>query len=137
MLWWVVGVGVLVFFGPLLGHVVPPDLRYLVPRKRRAMRLALEAFAREHSDSQPDWRGCWVYQSDNDKSFVFIQHRGMIQPPTYAGYVIGREQEQPDRLGGWQFHWGALPRHTVDWYESQRAEKGGWPIGPVDLLGGD
>lgn len=100
------------------------------------MRLALAAFAREHPDSIPVWEDSWVYRADAEKSFVFVQHLSCANPPSYAGYVIWHNREAPDHLGGWQFHWGIMSRHAVEWYESKRAADGSWPVGPVNTTWG-
>lgn len=83
------------------------------------MRLALATFAREHPSLEPVWSGSRVYRADGEKCFVFVQYRSKLHPPSYAGYVVWHGRECPDRLGGWQFHWGILPRHGVEWYEER------------------
>lgn len=124
MLWWFAGLGAVLVVHMVLIRVVPPPLWYASGRKRRAMRFALTAFAREHPRSEPVWLGSWVYRTDAEKCFVFVQHRSVLQPPSYAGYVVWHGQEKVDHLGGWQFHWGILPRHAIEWYESRQSAIG-------------
>jgi hypothetical protein len=134
MLWELGGFVAVLVGAEVLARVIPPHLWYIVPRKRRAMWIAQGTFAREHPDWRADWSGCWVYQAAPDRCFVFVQHRGAVQPPSYSGYVVWDQREEPDYLGVWQFHWGILPRHAVEWYESRRAAAGGWPAGPIEAV---
>jgi hypothetical protein len=83
------------------------------------MRLALQAFAGQHPTSRLDWAGSWVYRTDGEKAFVFVQHVSCIWPPSYAGYVVSHTDDRIEDLGGWQFHWGIWPRHAVEAYESR------------------
>jgi hypothetical protein len=130
--WWLFAIAaVLVGWRPVM-RLLPPQARYLSARKRRAMRQALAAFAREYPDARPDRAGSWVYLADGDKCFVFVQHSAPhLHPPCHAGYVAWHDGRRVDHLGGWQFHWGTQPPAAVHWYESRRAAAGGWPEGPV------
>lgn len=127
MAWLLVGAAVFLFGTPLLLRWIPPHTRYFSHRKRRAMSLAQRAFEADHPESRMDWAGSWVYRADAEKCFVFVQHNWPgLHPPNYAGYVVWHVQEQIDRLGGWQFHWGILPRHAVEQYESCRGAEVPW-----------
>jgi len=121
--WLLLSAGLLLFGAPVLLRWVPPHRRYLSPRKRQAMSLALRAFEEDHPESRADWAGSWVYRVDSEKCFVFIQHMASLHPPSYAGYVVWHDGDHLDRLGGWQFHWGILPRHAVEQYEECRAAR--------------
>src|SRR5262245_13473450 len=85
------------------------------------MLTALHAFTSEHPMSRADWAGSWIYRTDPEKCFVFVQHVGRMHPPSYAGYVVWHRGDAVDRLGGWQFHWGIVARHAVEQYEAYRA----------------
>jgi hypothetical protein len=67
---------------------------------------------------------------------VFVQHLSCVHPPSYSGYVVWHERDNLDRLGGWQFHWGILPRHAVEQYEACRAAGLPWPHGLTESLCG-
>jgi hypothetical protein len=95
------------------------------------MLTALQAFATEYPESRADWAGSWIYRTDAEKCFVFVQHVCCLHPPSYAGYVVRHRREGFERLGGWQFHWGIDPRHAVAQYEAYRAAGLRGPCGLV------
>src|SRR5262249_32182563 len=104
---------------------VPPQFRYVSRRKRRAMRLALHAFAEDNPAAKVDWSGSWVWHVDSEKCFVFIQRADPLLPATHAGFVIWHALDKIDRLGGYQFHWGMHPKQVIEEYESR-------PSAPVE-----
>src|SRR5689334_22370037 len=118
--WFIVGGAALLLFGSkLLFRFVPPHCWYLSPRKRRAMVLAVSEFAAEHPNARVNAERSWIYQTDSEKCFVFVQHLSDLSPPEFSGYVVWHDQQKLDRLGVWTFHWGFFqPQYAVEQYEA-------------------
>lgn len=125
--WLVLGTASLLFGSRLLLWWIPPHYRYLSSQKRRAMYVAVRAFDEEHPESPLDRAGSWVYRADAEKCFVFVKHASRLHPPSHSGYVVWHDGKELEHLGGWQFHWGILPRHAVEQYEACRAAGIPWP----------
>ena len=66
---------------------------------------------------------------------MFLQYRGALRPPMHSVFVVWREGERVDDLGGWQFHWGLFwPGQPIQAYEECRAAGLPWPVGGVEWL---
>ena len=127
--WLLFGVVVFLFCGRAIASAVPPHWWYASPSKRRAMRLAVQAAAQLHQ-ATIDGSGCWVVRKDPEKCFVFLQQKGLVQPPVYFVFVVWLASSRVDDLGGWQFHWGLFwPDQPIEAYERCRAAGHPWPVG--------
>jgi hypothetical protein len=117
-----IGVFAVLPFGPRVAAPwVPPHWWYLSRRKRRAMSLALKAYAERRPQCPAAWGGSRVYRTDREKCFVFVSHYGPdLQPPSYDVYAVFHDDGRVEPLGCWQFHWGILPRHIIERYETSR-----------------
>lgn len=116
-MWWVLSA-----YALILSHrFIPPQWRCLTPRKRRAMRLALQTFAEDKPAYTVRCAGTSVYRTDKEKCFVIIEQKSRIHPPCYSVYVVWHKDVHIDRLGTWQFHWGVKPIDAFNQYEQRRA----------------
>src|SRR5262249_33729828 len=107
---------------------------YLSPRKRRAIRLAVD-YARERYRMEVDWSGCWVKRTRAGNGFVFLQHKSIARPPSHSVFVVCEKDGRIDELGVWTFHWGLFwPHQPIEAYERCRAAGVPWPVGLCNWL---
>ncbi len=100
---------------------LPPDWKYLSPRKRRAVRLALREFSASHEFVQPDRSKCRIYQSDEEHCIVLIpEYTPRLRPPVLCFYSISNGTDQVSQLGSGQCHWGNRPEDL--WESGKTAE---------------
>jgi hypothetical protein len=132
--WLVLGLAFLVFGGPILTARIPPHWWYVSPAKRRSMRVAVQT-ARRLFGAEVDGGCSFIRRRDREKCFVFLQHRGNLRPPVHSVFVVWREGERVDDLGGWQFHWGLFwPDQPIEAYEQCQAAGLPWPVGATEWL---
>ncbi len=132
--WLAIGALFVLFGGPPLITRLPPHWWYVSPAKRRSMRVAVQT-ARRLFGAEIDGSGSFIRRRGRETCFVFLLNRGALRPPIHSVFVVWREGERLDDLGGWQFHWGLFwPGQPIEAYEQCRAAGRPWPVGAVEWL---
>lgn len=98
-----------------------------LPRNRRALRLAQEAFEK----CMPGYRiiGWQIPRRDRHKCFVMAALAGSAHQQSYWLAAVWDGEDRVDELGTWQFRWGIRLHHAVNIYETARSCGKAWPVG--------
>jgi hypothetical protein len=104
---WLVTAAVL--FCPLF---LPARYQYLSSRKRRAVRLALDEFAKTCTLPHKSCIGnvhCGIYKTEADRCIVMIPQASCISPPILTFYSVPDGSDHAIFLGAGQCRWGSRP----------------------------